>query len=290
MNYDCELIQDLIPLVKDGVASEKSAEAVAEHTKECPVCREMAETEPQIAMPPLRESENSELSKVTTYKTRIKKRRKLIIALAVLCAIVLAVGSGLVAVQVAKFLVKGESYTTRDIAEYGNYSGHIEAEREGFLSLLEIFPKAIPQSAKAEDYYYFCNNGMLDNSYQLYLLCAYDEGDFALEKARLESIELTLRDEIHRPAITDTGFNYCAVVTIFGYKDSFEYALIDSTTKTIAYVFAQSMGIDNEIVPQKYRPQGFQPPREALNEFGSYHFYQFKIGDGYYIPGIDNIS
>jgi hypothetical protein len=290
MNYECELICDLIPLVKDGIASKKSEDAVALHTKECAVCRQVFEAQPQIAMMPLKESENMELSKVSNYKTRIKKRRKIIIAIAVLCAIVLAVGSGLVAVQIAKHLAGGDSYTTHNVAEYRNYFGHIEAEQTGFFSLLEIFPKEIPQSAKVKDYYYFCNNGLLDNSYQLYLVCAYDENDFALEQERLESIELRFRDESHKPIITDTGFGYRAVVTIFAYKDSFEYALIDSENKTIIYVFAQSMGIDESVVSQKYRMQGFQPPKEALNEFGNYNFYQFKTEDGYTTPRIDNFN
>ena len=38
MNKDCEIIQDLMPLVIDGVCSDKSREAVEEHVKECPAC------------------------------------------------------------------------------------------------------------------------------------------------------------------------------------------------------------------------------------------------------------
>ena len=38
MNKDCEIIQDLMPLVIDGVCSDKSRDAVEDHVKECPVC------------------------------------------------------------------------------------------------------------------------------------------------------------------------------------------------------------------------------------------------------------
>ena len=38
MNKDCEIIRDLMPLVIDGVCSDKSREAVEDHVKECPVC------------------------------------------------------------------------------------------------------------------------------------------------------------------------------------------------------------------------------------------------------------
>lgn len=37
---DCDICMDLIPLVKDGVASKNSQKAVEEHLKECSICRE----------------------------------------------------------------------------------------------------------------------------------------------------------------------------------------------------------------------------------------------------------
>ena len=38
---DCEICMDLIPLVKDGIASEESYKAVEEHVKECETCRQL---------------------------------------------------------------------------------------------------------------------------------------------------------------------------------------------------------------------------------------------------------
>lgn len=290
MKYECEMIQDLIPLVKDGIASKKSGAAVVLHIKDCAVCREIYDTDTQIALPPLNESASVEISKVANYKNRIKKRRKIIILLAALLAVFLVIGTSLITAQLGKEIA-GDSYTTRSIDEYGNYSGHIEIEQEGFFSLLEIFPKELPPSATVKDYYYFRNNGLLDNSYQLYLLCSYDKEDFDREKERLESIELTFGDEVHKPTITDTGFEYHAVVTIFNDQNSFEYALIDEETGTIAYVFAQSMRIKESVVPAQYRPQEFTPPQNALTVWGGYNIYRFKINEGaYVIPGIDHIN
>ncbi len=40
MNISCHVVLDLIPLVKDGVASDDSAIMVNEHIKSCPLCRE----------------------------------------------------------------------------------------------------------------------------------------------------------------------------------------------------------------------------------------------------------
>ncbi len=41
MKYDCKLIEDLLPLYKDGICSEASIKAVQEHLKECPQCTKM---------------------------------------------------------------------------------------------------------------------------------------------------------------------------------------------------------------------------------------------------------
>ena len=38
MKYDCEVIQDLLPLYKDSACSVASALAVQEHLKECEKC------------------------------------------------------------------------------------------------------------------------------------------------------------------------------------------------------------------------------------------------------------
>lgn len=43
IRYDCELIQDLLPLYQDGVCSRSSQKAVEEHLQSCGNCREMAD-------------------------------------------------------------------------------------------------------------------------------------------------------------------------------------------------------------------------------------------------------
>ena len=43
MKYECDMIEDLLPLYKDGACSEASKKAVEEHLKECPKCQKMLE-------------------------------------------------------------------------------------------------------------------------------------------------------------------------------------------------------------------------------------------------------
>jgi len=273
MKYECGMMRDLIPLVKDGMASEQSAAAVALHIAECPACREIFEADAPLALPAMDESAREEISKVTRYQKRVKRRRRVFIALLSLLAAALVTVTGLLTVPfLMLFANPGESYETRDIAEYGDFSGHIEAE-EGFFSALAIFPAQLPPSAKVEDYYYYCNNGFLDNSYQLYLVCIYSEADFAAEKDRLETLTLGYDDVGHSPVVTDEGFEYPAVVTMFNNQNSFEYALLDDATRMIAYIYAQSMGIKSSVVPPQHRPHGFQPPEEALHAWGGFDIY-----------------
>lgn len=43
MRYECDVIQDLLPLYQDKICSGKSREIIEEHISECTVCRKMAE-------------------------------------------------------------------------------------------------------------------------------------------------------------------------------------------------------------------------------------------------------
>lgn len=43
MKYECDVIQDLLPLYQDKICSEKSREIVEEHISECAVCQKIAE-------------------------------------------------------------------------------------------------------------------------------------------------------------------------------------------------------------------------------------------------------
>ncbi|MCL2030348.1 MAG: hypothetical protein FWG93_02255 [Oscillospiraceae bacterium] len=301
MKYDCELIQDLIPLVKDGIASDASQTAVGLHIEQCDICKGIYEADAQIVFPAFDENTSAEISQVVDYKSRIKRRRKTGVVLLVLIyavSLVFATAGGMLIPQMrtlyntmstrAAIAFFGEKYSTRDIAEYGHYSGHTNAkdaarnnrdiEESAFFTALAIFPETIPASADVKDYYYFFSSGVWNHAYQLYLVCSYDDYDYSQEKERLESLELTFNGETHRPVITDTGFSYRAVVTLFGHQHSYEYALLDEETNTVAYVYAQSMGIDPSVVAAEHRPKGWRPPEDRLTEWGAFNIYLFKTG------------
>ena len=47
MEFDCDLYMDLMPLVKDGAASDTTRRALEAHLRECPNCRELYDTIPE---------------------------------------------------------------------------------------------------------------------------------------------------------------------------------------------------------------------------------------------------
>lgn len=50
MKTNCNIIQDLIPIVKDGIASEESKELVLEHLEECETCKKLYDSLPSMEL------------------------------------------------------------------------------------------------------------------------------------------------------------------------------------------------------------------------------------------------
>lgn len=79
MKYDCELIEDILPLYVDDVLREKSRTIVDEHLAECEACRTLYQNSRQSAdLPPAPPPENR--AKVKSYSKRIKKMRIFVVS------------------------------------------------------------------------------------------------------------------------------------------------------------------------------------------------------------------
>lgn len=71
MKHDCDIVRDLMPLVVDGTASEKSREMVGEHVAECEPCREMFdEMRQEVPAQPQRQA--GELVKKLRWRRRLR--------------------------------------------------------------------------------------------------------------------------------------------------------------------------------------------------------------------------
>ncbi len=91
MPVDCKVIQDLLPLYLDGVASEQSTVLVEEHLAQCAECAGLKEKMAASAAAPKPEFEN-ESAKNPFRKLKKAARRTIIISVSVavaLCAVVI---------------------------------------------------------------------------------------------------------------------------------------------------------------------------------------------------------
>lgn len=71
-DYDCELIQDLLPLYHDGICSKSSQKIVEEHLKDCSRCRIMAENLEKNNVDEILIQEKNNILK--THKKRERKK------------------------------------------------------------------------------------------------------------------------------------------------------------------------------------------------------------------------
>lgn len=88
MKLECEVVRDLMPMVLDGTASEKSRAMVEEHTAECDPCREMfAEMRQEIDTKAERQRDTKLIRRL---RRRRLMRRALLVLLSVTSCLVLA--------------------------------------------------------------------------------------------------------------------------------------------------------------------------------------------------------
>lgn len=117
MKYECELIQDLLPLYEEGLCSPSSRAAVEEHITECPDCRRLTGSLPQLE-PPAQVPQADRAVKKGIKKVRRRWLTSLIAAMLIVPVLLLSVN---------QFLGRGICFT--------NVDDYFAARR--FLSALE---------------------------------------------------------------------------------------------------------------------------------------------------------
>jgi len=88
----CEVIQDLLPLYSDNVASEGSRKLVEEHIENCPDCRKVLETIQSGGAPILLDIDKEEIGALKKMKRKIRKKNIVVAAVSVACAIAIISG------------------------------------------------------------------------------------------------------------------------------------------------------------------------------------------------------
>ena len=156
---------------------------------------------------------------------------------------------------------EADVYQTTDPNEYLQTEGHIANEGIDIRSGLFVFPKSIDNLDNVE-YEYSCEQGVLDNSYMIYLKAEYpNTAAYQAERERLENICCTIDtpdDTVdNKIEYTQTLFNYPAYVAIYNTNMSFEYALVDDASQSVVYVFLK-LYEGSDFLVDAYLPKEFQ--------------------------------
>lgn len=178
--------------------------------------------------------------------------------------------------------LESEQYETTNQSDYGEYSGHIEKEKDDLFSKLYIFPNEIANGVTVNQYYYYCDNASLDNSYKIYLECTYSQNDFAKEAERLSKLQTEYNGETKNIIVANNGFHFPAYVAVYEEKlNTYEYALVDEENSKIIYIYAQICGLDKEIIDNIYLPVDFKVPSELEDKgWEGFNLYYFRISNG----------
>lgn len=150
-----------------------------------------------------------------------------------------------------------ESHTYTEISDYGKFY-----EDECVVNLsLDIFPATIDESC-CNEYIYSWNRGLLDDSCQIFLDCAYDDAMFIEEKTRIQNLdggfflkfgELNpmLEEEI---VFDESLLSYPAYIKSYEEGSEYEYAFVFEEENRIVYVGLQWCPIKNVKFDHKYLP------------------------------------
>ena len=91
MKHECDIVRDLMPMVVDGTASEKSEAMVEEHVAECAPCRDMLDEMRQDVVPEAERQEDAALVRKLRGRRRVRTALLVLLGMA-LCAVLAFVG------------------------------------------------------------------------------------------------------------------------------------------------------------------------------------------------------
>lgn len=182
MNYPCNLIQDLLPLYRDGVCSEESKKVVEKHLSECSCCKEyytaMQEADKIIITPSNVERECQKAASFQSVKKKLFRKQILIVAvsfvlLAVLCFAVIGILKSSVKV------VEYEENISVSMMD-GSLVGRLNGSQESYVKIKHT---TIIENGQEKHYlFYYVSDTKWDDIttdrrvFSEYVLCPSDKG------------------------------------------------------------------------------------------------------------------
>lgn len=190
-------------------------------------------------------------------KSRLRRIRK--IAIPICITLLLTAALTIIIIFTSLFRSDDIKRDTTDISEYGNCYGLL------LHSNLEVFPESISASAENIEYRFY-NDDSIDPSSLVFLECTYNENEYEVEIARLESIGGICRDE--------ENYNGTAYITMLRKFES-EYALV-TDDNTIIYI-CYTEGLKPKLPDTKYLRNGTAAESQwfSIYDYSNYDNYKY---------------
>lgn len=220
---------------------------------------------------------------------KMKKNRNNLLAL--LCGVGILVGVYFVKMGLALGILIGidvlgaSESTFTDVRDYSKQH-FIETYGGDLDSNLSVFPDVIHEEMSDVHYESAMSTGLFDSDGYIFLEYTLDDEDFSAEVKRLRELSQTIQnfdgDSYTNEILYAEGmYDYPAYITIDGFANTYEYALIDEKNNRIICVYIaylQSSGFKHDEYLKK--DKGAYEMEDTLSLFSMYN-HTFNGGESY---------
>lgn len=175
----------------------------------------------------------------------------------------------------------GDKEVLTDINKY-NKAHYIEKYKGDLDSNLSIFPDKITSDMNNVEFESYMSVGLLDTDGYIYLKYSLKKDNFAKEIDRIKEIEITITNDntkhTNRILYDDKSYIYPAYITIDGFGNVYEYALINEEAKEIICMYVSYPNIK----PFKYTKYLKNDLKSYLNSntLDNFTIYNHSFDDG----------
>lgn len=147
-------------------------------------------------------------------------------------------------------------------------------------SNLSLFPDEL--NTEDADYEAILSSSLFDTDARIILRCNYGAEEFEREIERLQGLSITLRSDdeqfTNEVLYDEESYYYPSYITIDGFKNTYEYALIDSENCSIVYIYLAYPDIDSFPV-KEYLKKDLEAYSEE-NTLNRYSMYNHSFDNG----------
>lgn len=147
-------------------------------------------------------------------------------------------------------------------------------------SNLSLFPDEL--NADDADYEAILSSSLFDTDARIILRCNYGAEEFEREVTRLQGLSITLKSDDEQftndVLYDEESYYYPSYITIDGFKNTYEYALIDTENCSIVYIYLAYPDIDSFPV-REYLKKDLEAYSEE-NTLNRYSMYSHSFDNG----------